>query len=246
MDLGYVLGPATVATHSFADAPALDVIFMPGGVGNFALEQANNTTIEAFLARRVEQADYVLSVCTGSMILARAGLLNGKRATTNKGAWASVTGKGYGENINWVPTARWTQDGKIWTSSGVTAGMDMTYAFLSQLYGTKTLNETMNGIEYAPHQDPHWDPFSVVHNVSCAFSPLPTFQGSEIVLRFLGPWRDCEQFGVKLRWASWWHFQRLPCWNASLIRGTRSTIYCWSKGNSFRSEVCWSTEHMGR
>lgn len=165
MDLSYVLSPATVATHTFANAPALDVILVPGGLGNVALEQANNTTIQKFLNNRIDLVNYVLSVCTGSVELARAGLLKGKRATTNKGFWNWVVDPKHGEGIDWVPSARWTEDGKIWTSSGVAAGMDMTYAFLKMMYGTDGLDDVMNGIEYAPHQDPHWDPFSIVHKV---------------------------------------------------------------------------------
>ncbi|KAK1763051.1 class I glutamine amidotransferase-like protein [Phialemonium atrogriseum] len=151
-DFGFMLGPSMLATHTFEDAPALDVIIVPGGLGNSALIQANDTAIESFIARRFTAADYVLSVCTGAVSLARAGVLS---------AWATS----YGDNVTWVPSARWVEDGKVWTSSGVAAGMDMTYAFLKHLYGTEMLDAVMNGIEYAPHVDPHWDPFSVVHDV---------------------------------------------------------------------------------
>jgi putative intracellular protease/amidase len=121
MDLGHMLQPKFVATHSFRDAPALDVLLVPGGVGNIVLEQTNNTSVEDFIALRFNQVDYLLSVCTGSVSLAKAGVLEGRRATTNKGAWAWVSSQG--RNVTWVPTARWVQDGKIWTSSGVSAGM---------------------------------------------------------------------------------------------------------------------------
>ncbi|KAH6649471.1 class I glutamine amidotransferase-like protein [Chaetomium tenue] len=168
MDLGYMLQPKLVATHSFTDAPALDVLLVPGGFGPVTLEQNNDTSIETFLRRRFDQLEYFLSVCTGSAILASSGLLNGHRATSNKALWAWVTT--HGENVTWVPSARWTEDGKIWTSSGVASdavGMDMMYAFLKHLYGEDDPNlvATMNAIEYAPHTDPHWDPFSIVHNV---------------------------------------------------------------------------------
>ncbi|KAK4033772.1 class I glutamine amidotransferase-like protein [Parachaetomium inaequale] len=163
---GYRLYAAAklVATHTFGDAPALDVLFVPGGFGNVALDQANDTSIQTFLRNRFDAVDYLLSVCTGSVFLASSGLLNGHRATTNKMSWDWVTS--HGENVTWVPSARWTQDGKIWTSSGVAAGIDMTYAFLKHLYGEDdpVLIRTMNGIEYAPHTDPNWDPFSIVHN----------------------------------------------------------------------------------
>ncbi len=140
------MSPETVATHTFEDSPALDVIIVPGGLGNLALEQANNTEIEQFIAHRSSPAEYILSVCSGAVVLARSGILAGKRATTNKALWGWITDPKHGSNITWVPSARWVEDGKIWTSSGVASGMDMTYAFLRHLYGD-TVNATMLGIE---------------------------------------------------------------------------------------------------
>ncbi len=83
-DFGYMLQPKLVATHSFSDAPAIDVLLVPGGMGPMALEQNKDTSIEAFLRNRFDKLDYLLSVCTGSAILASSGLLDGHRATTNK------------------------------------------------------------------------------------------------------------------------------------------------------------------
>ncbi|KAE8449142.1 hypothetical protein EG329_008526 [Mollisiaceae sp. DMI_Dod_QoI] len=163
MDVGFLLGPTITATHTPLNAPALDMLFVPGGEGNVVLAGANDTWVEDFVASRYGQLDYLLSVCTGAASLAKSGVLNGKRATTNKGAWSWVTT--FGTNVTWVPSARWTVDGNVWTSSGVAAGLDMTYAFLKSVYGTDDLDPIMNSIEYAPHTNPHWDPFSVVHNV---------------------------------------------------------------------------------
>ncbi|GJN70014.1 dj-1 family protein [Purpureocillium lilacinum] len=164
-DFGWMLQPTIDATHSFDDAPAIDVLLIPGGYGNVALEQNNNTMVEDFIRRRIDRVDYLFSVCTGAVSLAKAGVLEGKKATTNKASWAWVTS--HGTNVTWVPVARWVQDGKIWSSSGVAAGMDMAYAFLSHLYGTndERVDGMMNGIEYAPHTHADWDPFAVVHKV---------------------------------------------------------------------------------
>jgi len=151
------------ATHSFDNAPKLDILLVPGGLGNRALVQNNNTKLEEFVARRFEETEYVLSVCTGSALLARAGVLDGRRATSNKAAWAFPIQ--FGKNVTWVPSARWVRDGKVWTSSGVAAGMDMTYAFLRHIFGDPKVNNSLNLAEYAPHVDPNWDPFSVVHKV---------------------------------------------------------------------------------
>jgi transcriptional regulator GlxA family with amidase domain len=169
MDMSFMLGFATTATHTFENAPNLNVIIVPGGLGNLALIQRNDTSIEKFLAERYESTDYILSVCTGAVNLARAGILDNRKATTNKVAWHSVVK--YGTNTTWVPSARWVVDGKVWTSSGVAAGMDMTYAFLKHLYGPDTVNPAMDRVEYAPHTDPQWDPFSIVHNVRSTTPP---------------------------------------------------------------------------
>lgn len=109
-----------LATHSFANAPPLDILLIPGGLGNRVLEQHNDTAVEDFIAERYPQLKYLLSVCTGAVSVAKSGLLEGRRATSNKAAWKWVVG--YGKNVTWVPTARWVVDGNIWTSSGVAAG----------------------------------------------------------------------------------------------------------------------------
>ncbi|KAF3913586.1 hypothetical protein ABW20_dc0107691 [Dactylellina cionopaga] len=171
VDLSYMISAQLVATHTFATAPKLDILLIPGGMGNMALVEQNDTSIEQFIQARYPDLDYLLSVCTGAVSLARSGVLKRKRATTNKGAWAWATS--FGDKVKWVPSARWTEDGKIWTSSGVAAGMDMAYAFLKMFYGTQVLNPAMNDIEYAPHTDADWDPFAVTHNVPGADTSRP-------------------------------------------------------------------------
>lgn len=133
---------------------------LPGGLGN----RGNATDwVVDYVNAHFDSIDYVASVCTGSLFLAKSGVLDHHRATTNKAAWEEIVV--HGTNVSWVPNARWTQDGKIWTSSGVAAGMDMTYALLSWIYGSEKINDTMNAIELSPHTNPDWDPYAVVHEV---------------------------------------------------------------------------------
>ncbi|KAJ4352022.1 uncharacterized protein N0V89_007368 [Didymosphaeria variabile] len=173
-DPKFGINPQIIATHSFSNAPPLDIIIVPGGTGDFVLDNQNNFTMEKFIAGRFGEAEYVLSVCTGATTLARAGVLKGRKATTNKSAWTWATDSRHGRDVQWVPNARWVEDGKVWTSSGVAAGMDMMYAFVGHYWGWEAANGTVNGIEYTPHADKHWDAFAVVHDVSKMGSDLPT------------------------------------------------------------------------
>ncbi|CBX90446.1 hypothetical protein LEMA_P065720.1 [Plenodomus lingam JN3] len=168
-----VVGGSMLATHTFSNAPDLDIIIVPGGTGVLNATLGNSTIIEDFLNARFDCAEYLLGVSFGVTHLARSGLLNGKKATTNKSGWTWITP--YGKDVNWVTQARWVADGKIWTSSGMASSIDMMYEFLGQFYGKEgALNYMTNVIEYAPHTNPNWDPYGPVHNVPGANATSPT------------------------------------------------------------------------
>ncbi|TFK44468.1 class I glutamine amidotransferase-like protein [Crucibulum laeve] len=148
-------------THTFDNPPAdLEVLIVPGGLGTRAPNL--DPTID-FVRRTYPQLKYLITVCTGAGIAARAGVLDGRRATTNKRAWTATTA--LGPNVNWVTHARWVHDGNIWTSSGVSAGIDTTLAFVEEIYGSEAATNIANGMEYERHTDPSWDPFADLYNL---------------------------------------------------------------------------------
>lgn len=104
-------------THTFDNPPDdLEVLIVPGGMGTFV---AQDSTVK-FLRRIYPKLKYLMTVCTGAMLVAEAGLLDGKHATTNKATWSIATLSG--PKVEWVPKARWVVDGNIWTSSGMCRG----------------------------------------------------------------------------------------------------------------------------
>ncbi len=103
-------------THTFETAPPLDVLFVPGGLGTRAPSPLLNSTI-AFIKERYPTLQYFITVCTGSGVAARAGVLDGVHATTNKAAWAETTA--LGPKVRWVAEARWVEDGNICKSFDV-------------------------------------------------------------------------------------------------------------------------------
>lgn len=149
-------GPATVAEHGFAGAPKLDLVLVPGGVGTFP-QLANEAMLE-FLRTRAREAELVMSVCTGSALLAKAGLLDGRRATSNKQFFDLA--KQQGPKVQWVPEARWVEDGPMVTASGVSAGTDMALAVVARLYGRPVAEQIAALSEYQWHSDPTRDPFA--------------------------------------------------------------------------------------
>jgi transcriptional regulator GlxA family with amidase domain len=149
-------GPATVAEHGFAAAPKLDLVLVPGGVGTFP-QLANEAMLE-FLRKRAAEAELVLSVCTGSALLAKAGLLDGRRATSNKQFFDLA--RQQGPKVEWISEARWVHDGKFVTASGVSAGTDMALGVIARLHGRHVAEQIAALTEYEWQSDPTRDPFA--------------------------------------------------------------------------------------
>jgi transcriptional regulator GlxA family with amidase domain len=149
-------GPATVAEHGFAGAPKLDLVLVPGGVGTFP--QLANEAMLDFLRSRAREAEVMMSVCTGSALLAKAGLLDGRRATSNKQFFDLA--KQQGPKVDWVPEARWVEDGPMVTASGVSAGTDMALAVVARLFGRGVAEQIAALTEYEWQSDPARDPFA--------------------------------------------------------------------------------------
>lgn len=149
-------GPKVLADYSFADAPKLDIILVPGGFGT--LPQLNNQALLNFLKERAPQAMYTTSVCSGSALLAKSGVLDGKKATTNKAFYDMLISNG--PNTDWQHKARWVEDGNLITSSGVSAGIDMSLAVIARIWGEEMAKGIADGTEYVWSRDPNNDPFA--------------------------------------------------------------------------------------
>ncbi|KAF1916923.1 DJ-1/PfpI family protein [Ampelomyces quisqualis] len=137
----------------------IEVLIIPGGGGT----RSNMTEEIAFVKQIYPKVKYIITICTGSTIVSRTGILDGRKATTNKFSWAWAVKQG--PKVNWVPTARWVEDGNIFSSSGVSAGIDVAYAFVSRMYGEPVANYLAQAAEYNRETDPHHDPFSTFWEV---------------------------------------------------------------------------------
>ena len=148
-------GVKTVADFDFDRCPSLDLILLPGGIGS--AKQIENAALLDFLDERTRTAEITMSVCTGSAILARAGLLDGRRATSNKMLFKHATEQS--DKVHWVSHARWVEDGPYVTSSGISAGTDMALAVIARLHGKERAEQIATLTEYSWQSDPDRDPF---------------------------------------------------------------------------------------
>ena len=165
---GYIAsaqGPRSVVDHTFDDTcndrGGYDILLVPGGRGTRT--EVHNRKLLGWLSEQSVNTKFTTSVCTGSALLAKSGVLDGRRATTNKAAFEWV--KSQGENVKWVPQARWVEDDKFFTSSGVSAGMDMSLGLIRHILGAEMSEKVANWVEYTWHADSTWDPFAKLHNL---------------------------------------------------------------------------------
>ena len=155
-------GPKSICDDSFQSAPAIDVLLVPGGIGT--RREVNNPVLLNWLKKRSQHAELVASVCTGSALLAKAGVLDGLRATSNKLAF--VWAASQSEKVQWQQQARWVEDGKVFTSSGISAGIDMALAVIAKLVSQQAAEDAANFAEYTWQRDANCDPFASVAGVS--------------------------------------------------------------------------------
>ena len=154
-------GQRILPDHTLAEGTRYDLFLVPGGPGT-PIEQVN-PQINEWLHGAAQRDSIVMGVCTGSTLLARAGVLDGRKATTNKMDFRwSVP---FGPNVIWAPKARWVEDGNFFTSSGVSAGMDMSLAVIGRLLGVDKAREIAAWTEYDWHEDPTWDPFAELYEL---------------------------------------------------------------------------------
>jgi putative intracellular protease/amidase len=142
-DTGLALSPQ----RRFEDVPDPFLVFVPGGAGSVAAMA--NPAVQEYLRRSARSAAVIASVCTGALVLAAAGLLQGRRATTH---WA------YARELELLGAKyvreRWVEDGPVITGAGVSAGIDLAFVLVAKLAGREEAVRIQLGIEYDP-QPPH-------------------------------------------------------------------------------------------
>ena len=129
---------------SFVDCPKLDYLLVPGGQGT--RQEVNNAVLVEFVASQAKNCKAVLSVCTGSFILHAAGLLSGKTATTHWGSLERLRALGDVQ----VVEQRFVRDGNVWSSAGVSAGIDLMLAFIASVAGEAVAGKVQWQAEYYP------------------------------------------------------------------------------------------------
>jgi transcriptional regulator GlxA family with amidase domain len=131
--------------YSFQTMPKFDLLIIPGGLGAREREVHNKTVIN-WIKEQMGEVQWMASVCTGALLLAEAGLLDGLNATTH---WASLTRlKEEYPQVNVVKKVKFVDEGRIITSGGISAGINMSFHLVKRLAGVKIAKETAKRMEY--------------------------------------------------------------------------------------------------
>jgi cyclohexyl-isocyanide hydratase len=136
---------AITAQKSIDEIDRTDLLLVPGG-GTGVKQASENRKLMAWIQEMDRHTEYTASVCTGALILARAGLLTGRKATTHWG----LKGMLQREKVEYV-AERYVRAGKYWTSAGVSAGLDMSLALIAEMEGPLRAQIVQLRVEYDPH-----------------------------------------------------------------------------------------------
>jgi len=138
-------GGLLVQPHATIDEhPPLDILVVPGGQGT--RREIHNKRLLDWIAAQDRRTELTTSVCTGAFLLAERGLLDGRRATTH---WASIAWmRDAYPAVEMLDTARVVDEGRVITSAGVSAGIDMALHVVARLHGAEVAAETARAMEY--------------------------------------------------------------------------------------------------
>ncbi len=138
-------GLRVLPDHSFANAPALDVVLVPGGQGT--RREVENPALIEWLRETGRRCEWVTSVCTGALLLHEAGFAKGRRVTTYFDFIEALRARG---DVTVLENVRYVRDGNLVTSAGVSAGIDMALWLSGQLYSPDVARQVQRTIEYNP------------------------------------------------------------------------------------------------
>ncbi len=139
-------GLRVLPDHCFEDAPALDVVLVPGGQGSRV--EMNNSAMLEFLQGVAPGCSWITSVCTGAVILCKAGLTTGRRITTHWGYIESLREIAGDSEV--LERTRYVRDGRLVTAAGVSAGIDMSLWLVGQMFSPEHARNTQRMMEYDP------------------------------------------------------------------------------------------------
>jgi transcriptional regulator GlxA family with amidase domain len=138
-------GMRVLPDHTFADAPPLDVVLVPGGRGT--RREMHNAVLLEWLRGVAARASWVTTVCTGSLVLVEAGLARGRRVTTHHSMIEKLRERG---DVTVLEGVRFVRDGNVVTAAGVSAGIDMALWLVGQLHSPAFARQVQAWIEYNP------------------------------------------------------------------------------------------------
>ncbi|MDX2075514.1 MAG: DJ-1/PfpI family protein [bacterium] len=137
--------------YTLDNCPKPDIYLIPGGRGTRTA--MHNTTLTNWISTNAPRVEQVLSVCTGALMLGKAGLLHGLSATTYHTSFEELAA--VSPTTNLMRQSRWVDNGKIVTSAGVSAGIDMALYVVGKLYGVEQARWTARYMEYNWNENPN-------------------------------------------------------------------------------------------
>ncbi|HDR8128671.1 TPA: DJ-1/PfpI family protein [Bacillus cereus] len=131
--------------YSIENLPSVDILIIPGGLGAREYEIKNEIVIK-WIRQQMKEVKLMTSVCTGALLLAKAGLLEGLKATTH---WASIEKfKNEFQNVEVIENVKFVDEGHIITSAGISAGINMAFHIVKNLLGMHVAEDTAKRMEY--------------------------------------------------------------------------------------------------